>query len=64
MILLSLSVGIALTYCFLQFEFCKFQEKDNLIVKVSDNLSGVTASVVYEKLANFKNRSKWDFLCK
>ena len=50
--------------CFLQFEFCKFQEKENLIVKVSDNLSGVTASVVYEKLANFKNRSKWDFLCK
>ncbi|XP_064392376.1 acetyl-coenzyme A thioesterase-like [Halichondria panicea] len=46
------------------FEFCKFQEKENLIVKVSDNLSGVTASVVYEKLANFKNRSKWDFLCK
>ena len=58
------NASIALTDHFLQFEFCKFQEKDNLIAKVSDILSGVTASVVFEKLANFKNRSKWDFLCK
>lgn len=48
----------------IQCELAKFQEKKNLIVKLSDNLNGITASQVFETLSDFRNRPKWDFISK
>ena len=45
-----------------QMEFCKKQDKENMYLKMVLTV-GLSAEDTYAKLADYKSREKWDFLC-
>ena len=45
-----------------QMEFCKKQDKENMYLKIVLTVC-LSAEDTYAKLADYKSRKKWDFLC-
>ena len=47
----------------LQVEFCKKKVNENIFLRLS-LIVGSSAEDTYRKLADYKSRKKWDFMCK
>ena len=60
---LPISAG-TVTSLFSQVEFSKKSVGTNIYLKLVQTIQGVGAVECYQKLADYKNRKKWDILCK